>query len=110
MFYKRLCDRLRVKIIKSLEFEWDDQKDALNRLKHKVSFETAKFVFDDENLLIYPDDTHGREELRYIALGVVHELLYVVFAERKERIRIISARLADKRERRLYYDRIFYPL
>ena len=75
----------------SLQFEWDEEKDYANRKKHGISFETAAYVCS-----------------RYIAIGMVGELLFVVFTERKERIRLISARLATESERRLYYDQNFY--
>ena len=48
------------------------------------------------------------EEDRYIAIGMVGDLLLVVFTERGENIRLISARLATESERRLYYDQNFY--
>ena len=50
------------------------------------------------------DFEHSLEEDRYIALGRVGDILFVVFTERKEAIRLISARLATISERRLYYD------
>ena len=50
------------------------------------------------------DFEHSVDEDRYIAIGKVAEVLFVVFTERKERIRIISARLATEKERVLYYD------
>ena len=48
------------------------------------------------------------DEDRYIAIGMVGDLLFVVFTERGENIRLISARLATEKERRLYYDQNFY--
>ncbi len=51
------------------------------------------------------DFEHSTDEDRYIAIGMVGDVLFVVFTERSERIRIISARLATEAERRLYYDR-----
>lgn len=48
------------------------------------------------------------EKDRYIAIGMVGDLLFVVFTERRENIRLISARLATENERRLYYDQNFY--
>lgn len=50
------------------------------------------------------DFEHSIEEDRYIAIGKVGDILFVVFTERKEAIRLISARLATSAERRLYYD------
>lgn len=54
------------------------------------------------------DFEHSIEEDRYIAIGQVGEILFVVFTERKDAIRLISARLATEAERRLYYDQDIY--
>ena len=54
------------------------------------------------------DFEHSTEEDRYIAIGCVGEVLFVVFTERKENIRLISARVATESERRLYYDQNIY--
>ena len=54
------------------------------------------------------DFEHSTEEDRYTAIGCVGEVLFVVFTERKENIRLISARLATESERRLYYDQNIY--
>ena len=91
-----------------LKFEWDEEKDRLNRVKHGISFETASYVFDDVNYIEMYDFEHSIDEDRYIAIGMVGDLLFVVFTERKEKIRLISARLATESERRLYYDQNIY--
>ena len=54
------------------------------------------------------DFEHSIDEDRYIAIGMVGDLLFVVFTERGENIRLISARLATEQERRLYYDQDLY--
>lgn len=87
-----------------MRFEWDEEKNAINKKKHGISFETAAYVFRDENCIEMYDFEHSTEEDRYIAIGRVGEVLFVVFTERKENIRLISARLATDAERRLYYD------
>jgi len=87
-----------------LIFEWDEEKNFLNKKKHKISFETAAYVFQDEHYIEMYDFEHSIGEDRYIAIGCVGEVLFVVFTERKEKIRLISARLATETERRLYYD------
>lgn len=87
-----------------LTFEWDEEKNRINKRKHGISFETAAFVFDDENYIEMYDFEHSIDEDRYIAIGRVGDVLFVVFTERKENIRLISARLATEPERRLYYD------
>mgnify|MGYP000488661737 CR=1 FL=1 len=91
-----------------LKFEWDEEKDRINRQKHGISFETASYVFRDEYYIEMYDFEHSMEEDRYIAIGMVGDLLFVVFTERGENIRLISARLATESERRLYYDQNFY--
>ena len=86
-------------------FEWDDEKAAINLKKHGVSFQTAALVFYDENRIEMYDSEHSLEEDRYNTIGMVEDVLFVVYTERKERLRIISARLANKKERSMYYER-----
>ena len=88
----------------SLKFEWDEEKDYANRKKHGISFETAAYVFQDDYYIEMYDFEHSVEEDRYIAIGKVGDVLFVVFTERKETIRLISARLATNAEKELYYD------
>ena len=85
-----------------------EEKERINRQKHGISFETASYVFRDEHYIEMYDFEHSMEEDRYIAIGMVGDLLFVVFTERGENIRLISARLATESERRLYYDQNFY--
>ena len=91
-----------------MKFEWDEYKNEINKKKHHISFETAAYVFDDPEYIEMFDFEHSIEEDRYIALGQVGEILFVVFTERKDAIRLISARLATEAERRLYYDQDIY--
>ena len=85
------------------KFEWDEGKAALNLKRHGISFETAAKVFQDENRIEIYDTAHSMEEDRYITIGLAGEVLFVVYTERTPNIRLISARLATERERRLYY-------
>ncbi len=88
-------------------FEWDENKNEINKRKHGISFETAKFVFEDENMAEVVDFAHSTlEETRYLAIGMVNNILTVVFTERGEATRIISARRANKKEENLYYGNI----
>lgn len=87
-----------------MTFEWDEEKNATNKRKHKISFETAIHVFDDPNYIEMYDFEHSLEEERYVAIGRVGDILFVVFTERSENIRLISARLATDLERSIYYD------
>lgn len=87
-----------------MEFEWDDNKNEANIKKHGISFETASFVFKDENRIEMYDHLHSTEnEDRYITIGKSGKILYVIYTERKEKTRIISARLAEKSEKEAYY-------
>ena len=87
-----------------MKFEWDENKNSINKEKHKISFETAVHVFDDPYYIEMFDFEHSVDEDRYIAIGKVGDVLFVVFTERKDSIRMISARLATNAERGLYYD------
>jgi len=87
-----------------LKFEWDPQKAASNLAKHGVQFEEAATVFGDPLGRIERDPRHSVDEERFVVLGFSREehLLAVMFAERAEAIRIVSARRATPRERRDY--------
>ena len=87
-----------------MKIEWDTNKNDANMKKHHISFETAARVFLDENRLDYYDIVHSMNEDRYITIGLVEEVIVVVYTLRKTRIRIISARLATRKERELYYE------
>ncbi|MBC7263670.1 MAG: BrnT family toxin [Chloroflexi bacterium] len=87
-----------------MEFEWDPQKAAKNLRKHKVSFAEAATVFGDPLSATVSDPDHSDEEDRYIIVGMSYRfrLLIVAFAERGDRIRIISARELTRAERKAY--------
>jgi uncharacterized protein len=87
-----------------IKFEWNDDKAARNHWKHGVSFEEAVTVFDDLLYLEDYDEAHSDQEDRFKMLGESTEgqLLVVIYVERTDRIRIISARLATNHERRYY--------
>ena len=89
-------------------FEWDDDKYIVNRHKHGISFENAARIFFDEARIEYPDDLHSDYEERYIAIGKVKNVLFVVYTERGDATRIISARKANKSEREMYYGKNFH--
>ena len=88
-----------------MQFEWDADKAALNLKKHGVRFETAARVFNDENRIEFFDSEHSVDEERYNTIGMVDHILFVVYTERNSRVRLISARPANRKERSLYYDR-----
>jgi hypothetical protein len=85
----------------ALSFEWDFEKAARNIAKHGVSFQEAETVFGDPLGRIVMDPRHSEEEDRYVLLGLSRRrrLLAVMFTERAQRVRIISARKAAPRER-----------
>ena len=85
-------------------YEWDSTKEAINIKKHGIDFDTAILVFEDDFRLEWYDKAHSGIEDRYNTIGMVHDVLFVVYTERGEKTRIISARLATKTERRRYYD------
>ena len=86
-----------------LTFEYDERKELTNIRKHEIEFQKAALVFLDPALLIYEDERRDYGEVRNIALGTVEgRLLQVVYTPRQERMRIISARKANKKEQRLY--------
>ncbi|MBO4931176.1 MAG: BrnT family toxin [Clostridia bacterium] len=91
-----------------LKFEWDENKNTINKAKHKVSFEEAQSVFYDPDALLIADPDHSIYEERFIILGVSEKsnLLVVCHCYRQSEtvIRIISARPATKRESNQYYD------
>lgn len=88
----------------NVEFKWDNQKASLNLQKHGISFELATTVFNDPLAYIFEDEWHSVGEQREIIIGHDQDnrLLLVCFTETGNVIRIISARLATKKERRDY--------
>ena len=82
-------------------FEWDPEKAATNRDTHKVSFEEAVTVFQDPLAVVHSDPDHSEGERREILAGHSSKgrLLFVSFTDREDRIRVISARRATRRER-----------
>ncbi|MBR2512002.1 MAG: BrnT family toxin [Firmicutes bacterium] len=87
-------------------FEWDEQKNASNKVKHGISFEEACSVFQDSRALIIPDPDHSEDEERFIILGLSTKLNMLVvchcYRNEEQVIRIISARKATKTECRYY--------
>jgi uncharacterized DUF497 family protein len=86
------------------EFEWDTAKAESNLVKHGVSFEAARRVFDDAFAFERFDLQSAPSEIRYVIVGMVNDvILTVVYTERDERRRIISARRATRHEQTEYY-------
>ena len=85
-------------------FQWDENKARKNLHKHGISFEQAALVFEDENRTDDYDLKHSEEEDRWITVGMVNDIVTVVYTERGEDIRLISAWVADENDRRRYYE------
>ncbi|MFZ0705342.1 MAG: BrnT family toxin [Candidatus Korobacteraceae bacterium] len=88
-----------------LTFEWDESKAKSNWRRHGVSFDLATTVFKDPFAVERLDDREDYDEQRFIILGMAkgQVLLFVAYAERDERIRIISARRATQHEQDDYF-------
>ena len=89
----------------ALEFEWDKNKALVNLKNHRVGFEEASTVFGDPLSLTISDASHSDPgEERFVTMGLSYRqnLLVVVHCDRENKIRIISARKATKREREDY--------
>ena len=86
------------------DFEWNDEKAAINFRKHGVGFEEAVTIFDDSLMVTEADAFHSDEEDRYVSIGlsVQGRILVVVYTERIRIIRIISARQPTSREKYSY--------
>ena len=85
-------------------FEWDPQKAIGNQRKHGVTFDEATTAFGDPFGIVVDDPRHSVGEERMVLLGhsQADRLLAVMFTERGDRIRLISARTATRREHRNY--------
>ncbi len=86
------------------KFEWDLEKSRSNAIKHRVTFEEAMSTFRDPFSLTLSDPDHSEVEDRLILLGLSdrQRLLVVVYVEREENLRLISARVANPQEKREY--------
>ncbi|QMV19127.1 BrnT family toxin [Granulicella sp. 5B5] len=91
-----------------LQFEWDDEKDRTNRIKHGLSFNTGASIFNSPTVE-QMDDREDYGEVRYVALGRVETMvLKVVYTIRgPKQFRIISVQRANRHEREFYYRATF---
>lgn len=91
--------------MRDARFEWDDEKACRNLRAHKISFEVACLVFDDPNFVEErdPDPSEDRFNVTGMAFG---RLVTVTYTERNTRIRIISARKANRREQIKYFRQV----
>lgn len=94
--------------MRPLQFEWHKEKARSNLSKHQVSFEEASTVFDDQFARTLYDEDHSIDEEREIIVGhsILNRLLVVSFTEKLDGVvRIVSARLATKKERKRYEEK-----
>ena len=87
-----------------MAFVWDPVKEIENFLKHRIHFSTAERIFDDPFRIKRRDDDSSETEERYQSLGKTGPVLFVVYTEEgPEDTRLITARLATAKERRIYH-------
>ncbi|MEO1392417.1 MAG: BrnT family toxin [Cyanobacteria bacterium J06634_5] len=87
-----------------MQFEWDEAKANSNLSKHGISFEEATSVFSDPLFLTFADPEHSFLEKRFIIIGesLKARLLIVAYTDRSGSTRLISARIATRKERKAY--------
>ena len=89
-----------------LSFEWDENKNDINKQKHGISFETASEVFYDNNAILFDDPDHSIGEERFLIIGsTFSSKLCIVshcYRDSDNIIRLISAREATKKEKAIY--------
>ena len=92
------------KLPKPLAFEWDKGNVNKNFKKHKVTNIEAEEIFKNNPLIIFDDANHSLTEKRFIAHGITSKErnLTIIFTLRSQKIRIISARIQNKKERKIY--------
>lgn len=92
---------------KPIAFEWDKGNEDKNITKHKVTNKETEEVFCSKSLKIFKDIRHSEKEERFVAYGVtsLDRRLTIIFTLRKQKIRVISARDQNKKERRIYEEK-----
>ncbi len=87
-----------------MKYEWDPRKAEENLRRHKVDFADAVVALEDENALTIEDPGHDELRLKTLGMGPTLNILFVIHCERAgDCIRIISARNADKKETKYYF-------
>jgi len=87
-------------------FEWDENKNQINISKHGIDFNHVKLIFN-EPMLVKKDNRNDYNEDRFIGIGLLNgNVIITVWTYRNDRIRIISARQANKNERKIYYEKV----
>ena len=90
--------------VDAVGFEWDDGNKDKNLTKHGVTSDECETVFSDEQKLVREDRRHSVVEVRYFVIGMTAQgrLLFISYTIRRNRIRIISARDVNRKERKYY--------
>ena len=93
-------------IMDELKFQWDENKNDINKKKHGLSFETAREVFFDDAAILFDDPDHSDYEERFLIIGMIRSSKICIvshcYREPGNVIRIISAREATKAEKKIY--------
>lgn len=97
-----------IDVNKFIGFEWDKGNVDKSYQKHGITPNEAEEVFVDKDILLFENIKHPQQEERFEAIGKITsgKILFVAFTTRKDKIRIISARTANKKERRKYEQEI----
>ena len=85
-----------------MEFEWDENKNKSNIEKHGIDFNDAKEIFNDKNRTNSEDNRQDYGEKRWVSIGKMYKAIIVVVFTIRNATRIISARMANKKEREKY--------
>ena len=87
-------------------FDWDDGNFYKNEKKHGITWQEIEEVFFNKPLIVNEDEKHSQQEARCLSLGITNKgkMLFVAFTKREEKLRVISARLMNKKER-IYYEK-----
>lgn len=98
---------MKIDFSQVIGFDWDAANTKKNWGKHKVLLVECEQVFFNEPILVQPDYAHSSQENRFIVLGKTDlgRLLFIVFTIRKNKIRVISARDMNKKERSVYHEK-----
>jgi uncharacterized protein len=93
-----------------MKYEWDAGKNVANQMKHGISFEEALLIFEGD-VLTGVDTRRDYGETRMVSIGAIQDLIVivVVHTDRNGLVRIISARLANRKERQKYHDYLRRP-
>ena len=92
--------------MEKIKFEWDENKNEINKRKHGLSFETAQEVFYDDAAILFDDPDHSFDEERFLIIGMIKSSKICIvshcYRNSDSVIRLISAREATKREKNIY--------